>query len=81
MPGTDSLREPLYDVVYALTSTGADHPEPQLSEAERKVVKSMGGWTAFMQMYSLKPTSQDDVHEGLAIVRQMVKNDQEQGTA
>jgi hypothetical protein len=77
MPGTDSLRESLHDRLHILTSIGAEHPEPQLSEAERKVVKSMGGWTAFMQMYSLKPTSQDDVQEGLAIIRQMVKNDQQ----
>ena len=43
--------------------------------AEREIVKSYGGWTAFMQSYGLKPWDSADADEALQIVRQMAKND------
>jgi hypothetical protein len=43
--------------------------------AEREVVKSYGGWTAFMMVFGLKPWEQDDADEALQIVRQMASND------
>ncbi|TXT15519.1 hypothetical protein VHUM_00022 [Vanrija humicola] len=50
-------------------------PESQLSPAEREVVKSYGGWTAFCTAYGLKPWNSDDNDEAKAIVQQMAAND------
>jgi hypothetical protein len=49
--------------------------QPPLQPAEREIVKSYGGWTAFMQSYGLKPFDDNDVREALQIERQMARND------
>ncbi|CAK7229694.1 hypothetical protein SEUCBS140593_007333, partial [Sporothrix eucalyptigena] len=48
---------------------------PPLTPAEREIVKSFGGWTAFMQCYGLKPYDDDDIQEAKAIVEEMVRQD------
>lgn len=40
-----------------------------LSAAEKQVIKSYGGWTYFMMAFALKPWEDDDVQEGLRILR------------
>ncbi|PHH60868.1 hypothetical protein CDD81_1073 [Ophiocordyceps australis] len=54
-----------------------DALQPPLNEAERKVCRSFGTWTDFMQCYGLKPYDLDDVAEAKAIISEMVKKDQE----
>ncbi|ORY23615.1 hypothetical protein BCR39DRAFT_548938 [Naematelia encephala] len=48
---------------------------PPMTPAERQVVKSFGGWTAFLRTYGLKPEREEDKAEGKAIVEQMAKQD------
>ncbi|CAK7204571.1 hypothetical protein SEUCBS139899_007329 [Sporothrix eucalyptigena] len=52
-----------------------DALSPPLTPAEREIVKSFGGWTAFMQCYGLKPYDDDDIQEAKAIVEEMVRQD------
>ncbi|PHH92768.1 hypothetical protein CDD83_5174 [Cordyceps sp. RAO-2017] len=51
--------------------------QPPLSEAERAIVKSYGGWTSFMRCMGLKPWEEEDVAEGKAILRAFVAGDEE----
>lgn len=43
-------------------------PEPPLTPAERAILKSYGGWTAFMQAYGLKAYDSDDIAEAKSII-------------
>ncbi|KAI9929404.1 hypothetical protein ASPWEDRAFT_184113 [Aspergillus wentii DTO 134E9] len=52
-----------------------DTLQPPLSEAERAIVKSYGGWTQFMQSFGLKPWEQDDADEGKRILAAFVAGD------
>lgn len=52
--------------------------EPPLTPAERKVVKSYGGWTNFMNSFALKPWDDDDAAEGKAIVEAFASNDEQE---
>lgn len=47
-----------------------------MTPAQRAVVKSYGGWTAFCQAYGLKPTNDDDKEEAFEIVKRMAANDE-----
>jgi len=48
---------------------------PPLSPAERQIVKSFGGWTAFMQIYGLKAQDSGDIQEAKSIVQTMARED------
>ena len=48
-----------------------------MSPAEREVVKSFGGWTAFMQTYGLKVNDSDDAKQGAEIIKRMAQADAE----
>lgn len=43
-----------------------------MTPAEREIIKSYGGWTAFLQAYGLKPWDDDDAREGKQILEGMV---------
>ncbi|KAL1413758.1 hypothetical protein Q8F55_001540 [Vanrija albida] len=49
--------------------------QPQLTPAERAIVKSYGGWTAFCTAYGLKPWNSDENDEARRIVQQMALSD------
>ena len=49
--------------------------EPPLSEAERAIVKSYGGWTQYTQSFGLKPWEQGDADEGKQILEASVADD------
>nr|XP_031862180.1 uncharacterized protein CI109_002142 [Kwoniella shandongensis]KAA5529252.1 hypothetical protein CI109_002142 [Kwoniella shandongensis] len=49
---------------------------PHLSPAAKEVIKSFGGWTAFLQSYGLKPTDDDDAEEGRLIAERMGQEDE-----
>ncbi|KAK5807022.1 hypothetical protein VI817_001280 [Penicillium citrinum] len=72
MPATDALRKIDRSVpkVNKLTCI-----EPILTPEQRTIVKQYGGWTAFMQCFGLKPWEDDDVQEGLAILRAFATDD------
>jgi hypothetical protein len=44
-----------------------------LTEAERAVEKSYGGWTTFMQTYGLKAYDDDHIAEAKAIISGLAK--------
>ncbi|KAJ5928211.1 hypothetical protein N7466_007167 [Penicillium verhagenii] len=46
-----------------------DGLQPPLTEAERTVVKSYGGWTQFMLAFGLKPTDPVDAEEAKALLK------------
>ncbi|KAJ5409103.1 hypothetical protein N7509_002986 [Penicillium cosmopolitanum] len=50
-----------------------DSLQPPLTPEERAVIKTYGSWTNFMQSYGLKPWDDDDVQEGMAILRGLVQ--------
>ena len=52
-----------------------DRPEPPLSDKEREVVKSYGGWTAFCESPGLKPWEPSDKQEALSIVKALASHD------
>lgn len=52
--------------------------EPPLTEAERAIVKSYGGWTQFMICFGLKPWEFDDVDEGKQILAAFVADDEDE---
>ena len=52
-----------------------DRPEPPLSDKEREVVKSYGGWTAFCESHGLKPWEPSDKQEALSIVKALASHD------
>ncbi|KJZ75913.1 hypothetical protein HIM_04737 [Hirsutella minnesotensis 3608] len=58
-----------------------DGLQPPLSEAERKICKSYGGWTSFMQSMGLKPWDDDDAAEGKAIIAAFASDNEQDTTA
>jgi hypothetical protein len=50
--------------------------EPELTPAEREIVKGYDGWTNFCLSYGLKPFKDDDAKEGKQILEAMVAQDQ-----
>ncbi|KAJ5138766.1 uncharacterized protein N7515_003614 [Penicillium bovifimosum] len=53
-------------------------PEPPLTPAERAIVKSYGGWTAFMHSFGLKPFIEEDAEEGKKILEAFTQPDEEE---
>ncbi|KAJ5545015.1 hypothetical protein N7535_006596 [Penicillium sp. DV-2018c] len=52
--------------------------QPPLTDAERAIVKSYGGWTAFMFSFGLKPFNDDDAEEAMAILKAFTTQDEEE---
>ncbi|KAJ5915857.1 hypothetical protein N7454_010998 [Penicillium verhagenii] len=52
-----------------------DALQPPLTEAERAIVKSYGGWTQFMLSYGLKPHDLEDIEEAKAILEGLAQVD------
>lgn len=74
MPASDSLRT-YHQLTKQPTLT---IPEPPLSPAERKIVKSYGGWTMFMQSFGLKPWNDEDTQEGKQIAASFAAEDEDE---
>jgi len=68
-----ALRRPPCGLGHPLTAT--DRAEPPLSDKEREVVKSYGGWTAFCESHGLKPWDPSDKQEALSIVKALASHD------
>ena len=69
MPRSDGLR------ASRTAPPATDRPEPPLSDKEREVVKSYGGWTAFCESHGLKPWEPSDKQEALSIVKALASHD------
>ena len=46
-----------------------------MNPAEREIVKSFGGWTAFCHTYGLKPWNSEENDEAISILKGLAAND------
>ncbi|KAI5852059.1 hypothetical protein GGS23DRAFT_601786 [Durotheca rogersii] len=58
-----------------------DALQPPLSETEREICKSYGGWTNFMHSSGLKPWNDEDQAEGKTIIAAFASDKDEDNTA
>ncbi|KAF3403568.1 hypothetical protein F1880_009579 [Penicillium rolfsii] len=50
--------------------------KPTLTPTEQKVIKDYGGWIEFLACYALSPKDEDDVVEGMAILKMLADEEE-----